>query len=132
METSTGRSCKQDANPEDMTSDEMVQALVELARSKKAGDILIIDIREVSDVADYFLICTGWSTVQVKAIADEVREKMKHTGNAPWHVEGYESLKWVLLDFVDVIMHVFDPETRDFYRLERIWADAKMTRLKDE
>ena len=132
MGNSIGPSSKQGVNPKDMNSDELLQALVQHARTKKAGDILIIDIRGVSDMADYFVLCTGWSPVQIKAIADEVYEKMKHTGHPPWHVEGYESLKWVLLDFVDVVLHVFDPETRDFYALERIWADAKMVHLEDE
>ena len=112
-------------------SEELVKTIIELVQSKKAENIVTMDLRELSDVADFFIICTGTSSVQIKAIADEVREKMKHADNPVWHVEGYEAQKWILLDFVDVILHVFNPEARNFYSLERIWADADINKITD-
>ena len=112
-------------------SEELVKTIIELVQSKKAENIVTMDLRELSDVADFFIICTGTSSVQIKAIADEVREKMKHADNPAWHVEGYEAQKWILLDFVDVILHVFNPEARNFYSLERIWADADINKITD-
>ena len=112
-------------------SEKLVKTIIELVQSKKAENIVTMDLRELSDVADFFIICTGTSSVQIKAIADEVREKMKHADNPVWHVEGYEAQKWILLDFVDVILHVFNPEARNFYSLERIWADADINKITD-
>ncbi len=94
------------------------------ASGKKAHDIKVLDVRGISPITDYFIICSGSSTVQVKAIADEVEEKLTEDGYPLFHKEGYNSARWILLDFGDVIIHVFHDEDRDFYSLERLWADA--------
>ena len=97
---------------------------------KKGFDITIIDVREVSGVADYFVLCTGEVDLQIKAIVEGIKERIKEAcQERPWHVEGAEHLQWVLMDYVDVVIHVFNPEKRAFYELERLWGDAPMENL---
>lgn len=93
---------------------------------KKAEDIRVIDIETVSVIADYFIIATGTNANQIKAMADEVEEKLGRAGFLLKQKEGYERANWVLLDFGDVIVHIFDKENRFFYDLERIWRDGKV------
>jgi ribosome-associated protein len=107
--------------------------VVEAMRAKKAQDIVVIDLRGVSDVADYFVLCTGESDLQIKAIVDGVQEDVKKaTGEGSWRSEGFEERQWVVIDYVDVVVHVFDPERRDYYNLERLWADAPIEHIVDE
>ena len=107
--------------------------IVEAIRSKKAKDVVVIDLREVSEMTDFFVLCTGESDLQVKAIVDGVRESIKDAvGERPWRTEGYSHRQWVLMDYVDVVVHVFDTERRDYYSLERLWADAKIEEVSDE
>ncbi|MDI3257354.1 MAG: ribosome silencing factor [Kyrpidia sp.] len=94
------------------------------AVDKKAGNVVILDIRELSIIADYFVICSGQSRTQVQAIADHVREKMEEHGALVRGVEGRDEARWILLDFGDVVVHVFREEEREFYHLERLWGDA--------
>jgi len=96
------------------------------AASKKAEDISVLDIRDVSILADYFVICSGNSTTQVKSITDEIRDKMQEAGYILDHVEGYKEEKWVLLDYGDVVVHVFHSREREFYNLEKLWGDANV------
>lgn len=95
------------------------------AANKKAKDIRILDIRGISPIADYFVICSGGSSIQVRAIADEIEEKMVEQQLQPLHKEGYDSARWILLDYGNVIVHIFHQEDREFYDLERLWADAE-------
>jgi ribosome-associated protein len=104
----------------------------EASLDKKAENVLILDLRELTSTTDYFVICSGSSDVHIKAIADNVVESLKSKGIRVWHKEGYESRRWVLLDFVDVVVHVFKPETREYYALERLWADASITEVEPE
>jgi len=97
--------------------------------AKKGRDVVALDLRELDAVADYFLICSGSSEVQVKAIAEAVDEKLREHGNRPWHVEGFEGRRWVLLDFVHVVVHVFHEKTREYYMLDRLWGDARRVDL---
>ena len=99
---------------------------------KKAEDILILDIRELSGIADFFIICSGTSDRHVKAIADAVLDELTEKKIKPWHKEGYENLQWILLDYVDVVVHVFQNETREFYSLERLWGDAEVIPVTSE
>jgi ribosome-associated protein len=93
--------------------------------SKKASDVTILDISEIASFADYFLICTGDSSRQIQAIADEVEAKLKENGYRPNHIEGYRNAEWVLLDYIDLVVHIFSKSARAFYDLERLWRDAK-------
>ena len=94
------------------------------AQDKKALDLTVLDVRDVSSFTDYFLISTGQNVRQVQAIADAVEESLRKAGARPAHVEGYERGDWVLLDYFDFVVHVFAPETRMFYGLERLWGNA--------
>lgn len=103
------------------------------AIEKKATDLVVIDIRDVSSVADFFVVCTGDSPRQIKAIADGIREDIRENcDEKPWHTEGYNGLEWILLDYVDVVVHVFNEDKRTFYDLERLWGDVNMAQIEDE
>jgi len=108
---------------------ELLRVAAAAAASKKATDLVGLDLSGLEGVADYFLICSGASEPQVKAIAEEVEDKLRERGTRPWHVEGREYRRWVLLDFVDVVVHVFHERTRDYYLLERLWGDARRVDL---
>jgi ribosome-associated protein len=108
-----------------------VDQITELIFSKKGYDVKILDLRELTTIADYFIICTGDSETQVKAIADEVDKKMREMGVRSWHTEGYRGLNWVLVDFVDVVVHIFKKETREYYNLEKLWGDAPTVIAED-
>jgi len=110
-------------------SSKLARRAAELALSKKAQDVVILDLRGLSAVTDFFVICSGLSDTHVRAIADAVEEGLKREGSRKWHVEGYSHRRWVLLDYVDVVVHVFHHKTREFYLLERLWGDAKVERL---
>jgi len=98
---------------------------VEALEDKKAEDISVIDIREVSVIADYFIIAGGSNKSQIQALSDTVEEKLGRAGLPLKQIEGYNNANWILLDFGDIIIHIFDKENRLFYDLERIWRDGK-------
>jgi ribosome-associated protein len=101
-----------------------VAHVVRAIEDGKGEKIVVLDLRGLSDAADYFVIASGTSDAHVRGIADRVVRSLGESGYRVEHVEGLTSGRWVLLDFVDVIVHLFHPETRDFYRLERLWQDA--------
>jgi ribosome-associated protein len=98
---------------------------VAAAEDKKAADLVVLDLRKASGFTDYFVICSGQNPRQVRAIADAVVDAVAADGAKPAHVEGYDRSEWVLLDYFDFIVHVFAPETRLFYGLERLWGNAE-------
>ena len=108
---------------------DLVRRAAHAARSKKAHDLVALDLRVLDGVADYFLICSGGSEVQVKAVAEAVEEKLREAGARPWHVEGLEGRRWVLLDYVEMVVHVFHEKTREYYMLDRLWGDARSIEL---
>ena len=110
----------------------LCSAGIEHLQSYKGEDVVVIDLREIADFVDYFIICTGTSDVHVRALADAVIEGLKAEGQRPWQVEGYDTRKWVLIDFIDVVVHIFQPEARMFYGLERLWGDAPMEHIEDD
>jgi ribosome-associated protein len=101
----------------------------QLALAKKAQDVVVLDLRRISAVADFFVICSGTSEVQVKAIADAVIEGLEERGVQAWHTEGFTARKWILIDFVDVVVHDFHQKAREYYMLENLWSDAKRIRV---
>ncbi|MCA9755077.1 MAG: ribosome silencing factor [Candidatus Eisenbacteria bacterium] len=104
---------------------ELARRIADLMLEKAATDVLVLDLRTLSSACDYFVICTAASEPQVKAIAEHVEETVKkELGEGPWHIEGRSQRRWVLLDFVHVVAHVFHKEARDYYLLERLWSDA--------
>jgi ribosome-associated protein len=99
------------------------------AEDKKAVDLVVLDLRKASGFTDFFVIASGTNTRQVRAIADSVMERLADEGVKPAHVEGYDRSEWILLDYFDFIVHVFAPETRVFYGLERLWGNAERTEV---
>lgn len=109
-----------------MDSKEIAKLAIAALEDKKAEDIKVIDISEVSVIADYFIIANGTNRSQIQALSDNVEEKLGKAGVPLRQIEGYDNANWVLLDFHDVIIHIFDKENRLFYDLERIWRDGKL------
>jgi len=107
-----------------MTSYEKVELIVKTLDDKKATDITVLEVGKITTLGDYFVIASGSSTTQVKALAEEIEDKLANLGIEPKRVEGERSAMWILLDYSDFIIHIFYHETRDFYCLERLWADA--------
>ena len=103
----------------------LAKIAIEVLEDKKAEDIRVIDISDLSVLADFFIIATGNNRTQVQAMADEVEQKLGRAGAVPRQIEGYQAANWVLLDFGDVIIHIFDAQNRLFYDLERIWKDGR-------
>ena len=114
----------------DFISDQpLLKQILGLAIDKKAGRIVVFDVRGLSSLTDFFIVCHGTSEAQVKAIVDNIR---KGTENKPRHLEGYENQNWILLDYFDIVVHVFKKDERDYYELERLWADAPIKEINDE
>lgn len=109
-----------------------VTRAVAAALDKKASDIVVLDLRHTPAFTDFFVLCSGQNSRQVKAIADNVEDTLRQSGVRPAHTEGYERAEWVLLDFFTLIVHVFSPQKRDFYGLERLWGDAIRIEMNDD
>ena len=104
-------------------------AAVRAAESKKAVDVAVLDLRGITSFTDYFVICTGNNERQVQAISDAVGEGLKDHGERPLSVEGYGQAEWVLADYGDLIVHIFSPQARSYYDLERLWRNAKRVQV---
>ena len=114
-----------------MNSNAIAKRAYELLDEKKAIDIRIIDISKISVIADYVIIAGAGNDRQVKALADNVEEMLGKEGTTPKHIEGYQSANWVLMDYGDVIIHIFNQEQRLFYDLERIWTDGNIVEVSE-
>lgn len=101
-----------------------MRAAAQALADHKARDVVVLDLRRLSDATDFFVIATGTSDTHVRSSAERVTEALREHGLRPHHVEGLPQGRWALLDFVDFVVHVFHPSLRDFYQLERLWADA--------
>ena len=112
-----------------MTPKKLARTVGKLALEKNGFDIYLMDLRKLSDVARYFVIISGSVDVHVKAIADNVIGGLKDKDVRAWHVEGYKNLQWVLLDYVNVVVHIFQPDIREYYSLEKLWGDAPGEKL---
>jgi len=113
-----------ETKPAELAPRAMADVVVDAASDKKAEDILVLNVSEVTTIADLFVIMSGRGERQVQAIADSIIEKAKAAGRQPFGVEGYNGGRWVLIDLGDVVVHAFVPEERELYRLERLWGDA--------
>jgi ribosome-associated protein len=111
---------------------ELKDQIIDSILDKKGEHVISLDLRKINDaVTEYFIICDASTGIQVKAIADHIYENVREkTGQRPWHKEGFENLEWVLLDYVDVVVHVFRTQTREFYELEALWDDAEREEFK--
>lgn len=104
----------------------------ELMLTKKAKDVVMLDIRGLTDIADFFVICSAESDTQLRAIADAVSDGLAEVGIKPWRSEGWQGGQWIIIDFVEVVCHILYKDAREFYKIERLWSDAKIERMKDE
>ena len=103
----------------------------ELMLEKKAVDIKIIDVRKITTLTDFFVICTSESEPQTRAISDHIQRSLREDGIKAWHIEGYENLDWVLLDYINIVVHIFSKKSREYYDLERLWADGMISKVED-
>jgi ribosome-associated protein len=129
-QTATGVRKRATSGKEKWTGE--VGKAVRAALDKKASEVVILDLRNTPAFTDFFVLCSGQSTRQVKAIADGVEETLRATKIRPAHVEGYDRAEWILMDYFTFIVHVFTPQTRAFYSLERLWGDAKRIEVGDD
>ena len=116
-------------SPDFVSALPLLKQILDLAFEKKAVELVAMDVRGLSSFTDFFIICSGDSEPQVKAITDNIR---RGTPQKPHHLEGYENLNWVLLDYFDIVVHVFGKDERDYYNIEKLWADAPMTEFSHE
>ena len=114
-----------DCPSDPLLQDPRLPLIAGILQEKKAEDILALDLRQVSDAADCFIICSAPSDPHVKGIVTALVESLRAAGHRPWHVEGMEQRRWVLIDLVDIVVHVFLPQAREYYGLERLWGDAE-------
>ena len=113
--------------------DEEVKLALHLASEKKAFDIVALDLRQIASFAEFFVICSGANTRQAQAISDEIEEQLKkQLKTRAVRIEGYRTAEWILMDYGDFIVHIFDKDARDFYDLQRLWRDAKRVALPEE
>jgi len=112
---------------------EIVFSAGQLCLEKKASDVVVLDLKKISDVTDFFLIAEGYTDIHVRAVSEHIIENLeKRFKLKPWHVEGMAYARWVLMDYIDFVIHIFQPETRSFYQLERLWTDAPRQEIADE
>jgi len=123
------RRVKKPASPR-LPSD--IKRVVNAALDKKAADVVLLDLRKTSAFTDFFVLCTGGNVRQVQAIADGIEEAFRREGVKPALTEGYDRGEWILLDYFDFIVHIFSPAKREYYGLERLWADARRTEVTGE
>lgn len=110
----------------------LAQRAAQLCLDLKASDVVMLDLRGVSDVTDFFIVASGTSDTHVRSVADHVQQELKKEGVRVHHVEGLQQGRWALLDFVDFVVHVFHPALRSFYQLERLWNDAQVVPVTDQ
>jgi ribosome-associated protein len=114
-----------------LNSTELSHQISEIIFTKKGYDVILIDLRKLVTFTDYFVVCSADSDTQVKAIADQVDKALSEEGIKCWHREGLKALNWVLMDYVDVVVHIFKKEAREFYNLEKLWGDAPTEKMID-
>lgn len=114
-----------------MNNGNLTDRIIDIIFSKKGYDVKVLDLRKVSSIADEFIICSADSDTQVKAIADSIDKDLRDDGIKCYHKEGYETLNWVILDYIDVIVHVFKLSARNYYNLEKFWGDAPSRTVED-
>ncbi|MBO5415446.1 MAG: ribosome silencing factor [Clostridia bacterium] len=117
---------------EDATAKELAEAIAEVLDSKKGKDIKIIHVEEKTVIAEYFVLCTGNSSTQVKALVGEVEYRLEQRGATPYNVEGRDNNSWILMDYSHVIVHVFSREAREFYNLDKLYGDSTSVSLSDK
>lgn len=115
-----------------MKLNKKINQIIDCIKDKKGSDIVILDIKNLSSLADYFIICTSDSEPKTRAITNHIKKDLSRNKTKPIQIEGLDHLDWVLMDYFDTVIHIFKKETREFYNIERLWADAKVTKLNDD
>lgn len=115
-----------------LSEDKLVQRIAEAALEENALDLMILDVHDLTILADYFVIASGRSAIQIKSIADTIEEKMEELGIHALRRDGYQESKWVVLDYASVIVHIFRQEERDYYKLEDLWGDARPVQVESQ
>lgn len=113
-------------------SEDLKNLIIEQILEKKGENIVVLDLRGITSITDFFVICSGTVEQHIKAIKDNIVEKLEQKGIKYWHIEGELANTWVLIDYVDVVVHIFHPLTRDYYKLEKLWSDAKQEIIKTD
>jgi ribosome-associated protein len=111
--------------------EQTIQIIIEAIFEKKGQDVKLLELKDLTTIADYFVVCSAESDMQVKAIADNIDDSLAKAGIKVWKKEGFKALSWVLIDLSDIVVHVFRNESRQFYNLERLWGDAPMKEIID-
>ena len=109
----------------------LVNQFVELMQDKKVQDIVILDVKELTSLTDYFILCTSESTPQTKAVMDHIYKNMRANGLRPNNLEDTKTLEWVAMDYFNIVIHIFNDETRKYYQFERLWGDAKIEKINE-
>lgn len=122
---------KKSATPRKPRLNKDVKTAIVAAQNKKALDMVLLDLRGLASFTDYFLICSGTSTPQNQAIANEIEKRLKEEGRRPTHIEGYNRAEWILMDYSDLVVHIFSPTSRNFYNLERLWREAPLQEIPE-
>ena len=110
----------------------MLELVTNLMQDKKAKDIVILDVKKLTSLTEYFILCTSESTPQTKAITDHIYKEMREEGWRPNNLEDTKTLEWVAMDYFNIVIHIFNDETRKYYQFERLWGDAKIKRINEE
>ena len=103
----------------------------ELILDKRGTDIKVLDVRELTSLTEFFIVCTSDSAPKTRAITNHIKDELKKINLNPWHIEGLEKMDWVLLDYVNIVINIFNPKTREYYNIERLWSDAKKIEITD-
>ena len=112
--------------------DKIVKNITQLMIDKKALDITLIDLKKITTLTDYFIICTSESDPQTRAIFNHIKDELIKDKIKPWKTEGYEHLQWVVMDYINFVVHIFNKKTREYYDFERLWGDAKIIKIIDK
>lgn len=110
----------------------LIEIVIETIKEKKCRNLVKLDVGEVTDLTESFILCTSDSDIQSRAVVDAISEELKKEDKYAHSIEGYEMAKWILMDYVDFVIHVFQPEQRSYYNLERLWGDVKREEFEDE
>ncbi|MEJ2568785.1 MAG: ribosome silencing factor [candidate division WOR-3 bacterium] len=110
----------------------IIEIVIEKIKEKKCRDLIKLDVGEVTDLTESFIICTSYSDIQSRAVVDAIAEELKKKNKYAHNIEGYEKANWILMDYIDFVIHVFQPEQRSYYNLERLWGDVKREDFEDE
>ena len=112
-------------------SEKISNKIGNLILDKKGTNIKILDVRELTSLTEFFIVCTSDSSPKTRAITEYIKDELKKNKLIPWHIEGLESMEWVLLDYVNIVINIFNQDTREYYNIERLWSDAKITEISD-